>query len=579
VFQTTTSPADTTFIYALNVDGSSWVSSPGSTISTNASALPRNLSNGTTAVAVSEQDNVAFVGSLSGTRAEILTRIGTASNWNGSDANYPVAVLKTSANAGWRMLSPPAADVTVNELMGLSLVQGIPGEYPTAQTNLFNGYNGSNSSANRGFAAPSGTGTTLTAGRGFIWYLFSGGGPAESDPNGQSVVSGLPLTLRSTAVGFNADVSTTFAASERSGLSDDGYFLLGNPFSRTFDLTGLSAKHSTLGTPVPLQGTFQMWNGSSYEVKTATADSPNTTGDDVTRWQGFWARATDPTVTAGIFDAGLGVTFTYAVASSNVVGAPLFYHKREEVNAQLSLHMAGRLASGALTRDEAAGFFFTDEATAGWDRYDASKLTPLSGAYATVAVWGVGPYSGRPEAKAQESLPLALRERVTYPLRLHTTDAGTFTLSWPILQNLPETWTLSLFDRTQGNTVNLRREPAYTFAAPTGTDSTRFTLTLDPGVSTAAGPSPQVPDMHVGNVYPNPARSDAQIRLRLGAQGFVTVSVFDVLGREVAVVMHGAASAGAHTLAIPTDVLTPGLYTLRVQAQDHFVTRRFAVAR
>jgi hypothetical protein len=477
------------------------------------------------------------------------------------------------------MLSPPASDLTVANLMAMSLVQGIAGEYPNAQTNLFTGYNGNNASANRGFSKPTSS-DNLTQGRGFIWYLFASGGPDASDPNGQSVVSPLPLTLRTSSFGSNANVTTAFGPSERSGGSDDGYFLLGNPFARTFDLSGIKLRNVTTNTDITmsLQAEFQVWDGGSYIMKTAIADSPNSAADDVTRWQGFWARM-DPTTAQAAFVVGQTVEFTFEVASSNVVGAPVFLYKQEEPYAHLGLHLTGRLASGTSTRDEAAGFFFTDEATAGWDRYDASKLTPLSGTFATVAVWGTGPYNGRPEAKAQESLPLALRERTTYPLRLRATDAGTFTLSWPVLQNLPERWTLVLTDRAQGNTVDLRREPAYTFTAPAGTDSTRFTLTLDPGITTDAAPTPAMPDVYVSNVYPNPARNDAQVRLRLGAEGPVTVSVLDMLGREVAVVLTGAASAGTHTLAIATDLLTSGLYTLRVEAGGRLQTRRFAVVR
>ncbi len=83
----TGSDAAPSFVYALNVEGDAeW---QPDAISSNTSALPTGLANGTTAVAVAELDNVAYTGPTSGTKAELLTAIGTPSNWTGSDEDRP----------------------------------------------------------------------------------------------------------------------------------------------------------------------------------------------------------------------------------------------------------------------------------------------------------------------------------------------------------------------------------------------------------------------------------------------------------------------------------------------------------
>jgi hypothetical protein len=74
------------FIYGLNIEGSA-VWQPDAT-STNDSALPAGLTNGLSAVAVQEFDNVKYSGSTQfSTPNQALISIGDPVNWNGDDVN------------------------------------------------------------------------------------------------------------------------------------------------------------------------------------------------------------------------------------------------------------------------------------------------------------------------------------------------------------------------------------------------------------------------------------------------------------------------------------------------------------
>ncbi|MEM1280126.1 MAG: hypothetical protein AAGG53_08960, partial [Cyanobacteria bacterium P01_H01_bin.152] len=77
--------ANPTFIYALNSEGNpgQWQSDA---TSSNTSALPAGLIDGTTAVALDEIDNAIYVGSTSGTQAGLLAAISDPSNWSGSNS-------------------------------------------------------------------------------------------------------------------------------------------------------------------------------------------------------------------------------------------------------------------------------------------------------------------------------------------------------------------------------------------------------------------------------------------------------------------------------------------------------------
>ena len=72
-----------TLIYAINFEGTGW---QASATSSRTSALPSGLTNGSTAVAIGECDNMAYTGSTSGSQSELLLLIGDASNWNCNDS-------------------------------------------------------------------------------------------------------------------------------------------------------------------------------------------------------------------------------------------------------------------------------------------------------------------------------------------------------------------------------------------------------------------------------------------------------------------------------------------------------------
>lgn len=85
--------------------------------------------------------------------------------------------------------------------------------------------------------------------------------------------------------------------------------------------------------------------------------------------------------------------------------------------------------------------------------------------------------------------------------------------------------------------------------------------------ATAAEDGPETPE--VGGlglqVYPNPTASGATVALRLAGPGRVRVAVYDVRGREVAVV-HDGPTADGQRLMVETAGLAPGVYRVRATA-------------
>lgn len=79
--------------------------------------------------------------------------------------------------------------------------------------------------------------------------------------------------------------------------------------------------------------------------------------------------------------------------------------------------------------------------------------------------------------------------------------------------------------------------------------------------------------------YPNPFSAGTRIGYTLAEASDVQLAVYDVLGREVAVLEEGLHPAGPHTVEWSARGLSAGIYIVRLQAGDTSITRRLLLTR
>jgi hypothetical protein len=91
------------------------------------------------------------------------------------------------------------------------------------------------------------------------------------------------------------------------------------------------------------------------------------------------------------------------------------------------------------------------------------------------------------------------------------------------------------------------------------------------------GPMPEQIAL-LGN-YPNPFNPTTVIRFQLPSTGDVRLTVYDVLGREAAVLVEGVREAGVHDVQFDAAGLSSGVYFYRLQAGDVVQTRRLQLLR
>jgi hypothetical protein len=85
--------------------------------------------------------------------------------------------------------------------------------------------------------------------------------------------------------------------------------------------------------------------------------------------------------------------------------------------------------------------------------------------------------------------------------------------------------------------------------------------------------------------YPNPFNGQTRIRFAIqsgtvpSVPAPVTLSVFDILGREVAVLLNAPAAEGEHEVAFDAGMFPTGMYFCRLQLGPTIVTRPMVLLR
>ena len=83
-----------------------------------------------------------------------------------------------------------------------------------------------------------------------------------------------------------------------------------------------------------------------------------------------------------------------------------------------------------------------------------------------------------------------------------------------------------------------------------------------------------VSDIQLFQNYPNPFNPGTKINYQIPQTGFVTLKVYDLLGREVATLVDEEKSVGSYEVEFNGVELTSGIYFYRLQAGDYIETKK-----
>ena len=478
----------------------------------------------------------------------------------------PETQAVAASGAGWRMMGAPVEGFTIERLAQMNLVQSVPGQYGEyPDENLYVGYDGTS------YIEAASSSATLAPGQGFMWYLFD----RTIDPDGSTFGGGtsnsyaLPMILQGTGAETAAD---PVSVGLLTGTADD-WTMVGNPFRSDLDVSDIGS-WAQGGTLVSAVG--HVWDGSTYVLTSST-----TLANRLSAWQSMWVESD-------------GATSLDIPASAKADGATYLY--RSAAPRLLAFVLEGQTTDGTPTLDRAAQLALAADATDGWDLRDASKLTPLLASYATLAF--EGERNGETVLKAQESRSL---EATAFEVPLAVEAVGVerdLTLSWSA-DDLPDGWRAVLRDLETGAAIDLRTDESYAFAveplaarevqspadllAPRSVEArraasqTRFVLEVSATATATDGSAPT--EFALEAARPNPVRGMAQVAFALPEAGPVSVAVYDLLGRRVAVLAEGERAAGRHVEDLNATALSAGVYVVQMRAGAFVASQRVTVVR
>lgn len=152
-----------------------------------------------------------------------------------------------------------------------------------------------------------------------------------------------------------------------------------------------------------------------------------------------------------------------------------------------------------------------------------------------------------------------------------------------------------LLDTRTGTRTDLRTTPEVVFsgatlamkAAPSDTIVSALSQTMSAETARfrlLVGPKSELPsdeelptEVTLAQNYPNPFNPSTVIRFTLDAERQTSLKVYDVLGREVAVLIDGQMAAGSHQVTLDASSLSGGVYVYRLQVDGTVMSRKMTL--
>ena len=461
-----------------------------------------------------------------------------------------------AGDSGFRMMSSPVPDQIYSDLLAELWTQGMTGADVTggdANVWKFDVANQSFTSSAITDISGSGGGESLTAGQGFLVYIFS-----DTDNSGDD---DLPVSLS-----VSGTVNSSSATVPSSGSVDDGeYALAGNPYAQTIDWDDVTKSNITSTVYVYDDAKsggagWINWNGTSGDLSNGL----------IAPYQGF--------IITGVGGNG---TITIEI-EDKASSSGTFYKTMADSTGSMSF----TITSGNYS-DRAFVSFMTNGAE-GMDNADAYKLLPMSPSERVV---GISYAEGN--GLDISNLPYSHEGSIAIPLDVmyltldedyyFVTNENNVTMDWNV-SSLPGHVSLTLTDNATGAVVNLTEENEITFSTEAkgsflsyGTGGvniypqvgeSRFTLTVSYSALTSNDEPANVPEsFSLHPAYPNPFNPSTTISFDIpeAADRNTSLHIYDITGKLVETLVNKVLSSGSHAVTWDPKNLSSGLYIVQLK--------------
>jgi len=532
----------------------------------------------------------------------------------------PLLMLHRSlyGNAGWRLLSLPVSEFTLSEFLEPIWTQGVDagGNTGNGTPNVYR-WDKSASGSDESFWVPVKDLTeTEVAGDGLLVYVF-----ADDNADGNDD----PFPKRLSVTGHEFPES----AASHNVSSNDAWTLLGNPFA-----SALRFEDIQLGTG--LTGSVYVWDAggagsgdnASGSWKTYSVDGSigDLTDGLIAPFQAFFVQ-NDPDYSGDMTESS--VFFSNNAKSTNLMGTRFLF--RQKTRDRMRLELAGNDLNNALWLQ------FSDSGDeSGPVSGDALQLQPLAGDFAILAaqkqdgsildighfpVPGIRDHARSGEVQTSQSEAIGIE----IPLHVQVSREGQYQIRVTDLdiRDLPD---LHLTDLYDNKTMTITGDLVYTFdihedtkvgsgreqhmltgrdhypgdgsreikapASPFELQKERAKRTDQSSLSPRFLIHNRLPDQVASQIpedlpsepvlhqnYPNPFNPSTRIRFSMPESGHVTLTVYDAIGRSVAVLLDDYREAGHHRATWNAADAASGIYILRLQVPGNTLSRSMLLVR
>ena len=166
--------------------------------------------------------------------------------------------------------------------------------------------------------------------------------------------------------------------------------------------------------------------------------------------------------------------------------------------------------------------------------------------------------------------------------------AGTYQLSWPVMDNIPSDWEITLTDLETGAVVDMQEEDSYSFEVqsnlrrlqtnplqPVTIDANavyhntvppRFSVTIS-GFGLSSEDSSLPVEFTLHPAYPNPFNPSTTISFDIldAADRNTSLHIYDITGKLVETLVNGTVPVGTHTITWNPKNLSSGLYIVQLK--------------
>ena len=437
-------------------------------------------------------------------------------------------------DSGWRIISSPVEAAPFSVLSANFHTQGGSwAEYTVSDPNSSLWFFNAQDQDYEGYYGPD---SAFTSGEGYLFYMF------ENDPSGSPV---LPAALEITGTEPDSIIMDLYRGSDDAS----SYNLVGNPFAGSIDWHSVVDDGTNLGT------SYAVWNpadsagssggGSSGFIYYNAEDGIGDAGRYIAPMQGFFVQSTDS-------DPELRFRQSHKTsATANQFG------KRNPDNQTSFIRFELFDAKGNLL-DNQAHLVFRETATSGKDNSDVLRINSLTGIENNLVFAGA---EGERRVFEGRSSTIGKDEIAMIP---QLTEKGEYFLKWEQWNNIPGDWNFVLRNTFSGKEIDMRAVSEHAFVFDSVQNSQFEIIVTRGAVNPAESEKPLA--FNLEQNYPNPFNPVTVISYQLPVNSEVRLAVYDILGREVAVLVDEQKPAGSYNVRFNASGLASGMYFYRLEA-------------